>query len=273
MSGFLSVDLLTDFAAFYSTDFIDWRYISSGLYFRPSLWTELLPPWTKELYLCTVAPLLYLLSALLPPPPFPNVQYVFTDSVWHRVHILVEMKQGQCICPHSWIVQCNCTGEGKCNERGWACTPPPSPARTDFTLITECTPESSGRNSVYSVVCDLWGGGRVGGGVLKCTVDHILRENFTLSLTRFRTYKIASPPQTKMTSKDDIKGLMSLKFLRPWVIWTNAYCNCSKGITAYVNGMGRSQKVLTSILFHRLPSLRVKFAPFSVFFTKKKYIW
>ncbi len=29
--------------------------------------------------------------------------------------------------------------------------PPPSPARTDFTLITECTPESSGRNSVYSV--------------------------------------------------------------------------------------------------------------------------
>jgi hypothetical protein len=26
-------------------------------------------------YLCTVAPLLYLLSDLLPPPPFPNVQY------------------------------------------------------------------------------------------------------------------------------------------------------------------------------------------------------
>ncbi len=35
-------------------------------------------------------------------------------------------------------------------------------------------------------------------------------------LTRFRTYKIASPPQTKMTSKDDINGLGSLKFLRPW---------------------------------------------------------
>ncbi len=29
--------------------------------------------------------------------------------------------------------------------------PPPSPARTDFTLITERTPESSGCNSVYSV--------------------------------------------------------------------------------------------------------------------------
>jgi hypothetical protein len=40
---------------------------------------------------------------------------------------------------------------------------------------------------------------------------------YTLFLTRFRTYKIASPPLTKMTSKDDIKGLVSLKFLRPWI--------------------------------------------------------
>jgi hypothetical protein len=38
----------------------------------------------------------------------------------HRVHILVEMKQVQCICPLSWSVQCNFTG----NERGWACTGP-----------------------------------------------------------------------------------------------------------------------------------------------------
>ncbi len=55
-----------------------------------------------------------------------------------------------------------------------------------------------------------------GGGVLNCAVDYILQEFYTLFLTRFRTYKIASPPQTKMTSKDDIKGLLSLKFLRPW---------------------------------------------------------
>jgi hypothetical protein len=41
---------------------------------------------------------------------------------------------------------------------------------------------------------------------------------YTLFLTRFRTYKIASPPQTKMTSEDDIKGLVSLKFLRPWTV-------------------------------------------------------
>ncbi len=38
--------------------------------------------------------------------------------------------------------------------------PPPPPAKTDFTLITECTPESSGCNSVYFVVLDLdlWDG-------------------------------------------------------------------------------------------------------------------
>jgi hypothetical protein len=90
------------------------------------------------LYLCTIAPLRYLLSDLLPPPP-PSQCTEYTDSVL------------------------------------------------------------------------LWGGG----GVLKCTVDHILQEFGTLFLTRFRTYKIASPPLTKMTSKDDIKGWVSLKFLRP----------------------------------------------------------
>ncbi len=99
---------------------------------------ELLPPWAKELYLCAVAPLLYLLSDLLPPFPMYSI---------YRL--------------------CDCGG---------------------------------------------WGG-----GVLKCTVDHILQEFYSLFLTIFRTYKIAfSPPQTKMTSKDDIKGIMSLKFLRPW---------------------------------------------------------
>ncbi len=30
--------------------------------------------------------------------------------------------------------------------------PPPSPARANFTLMIECTPESSGYYSVYSVV-------------------------------------------------------------------------------------------------------------------------
>ncbi len=53
-------------------------------------------------------------------------------------------------------------------------------------------------------VCGHGGGGGV--GVFSCVVDHILQEFNTL--TRFRTYKIATPPKTK-TSKDDIEGLVS----------------------------------------------------------------
>ena len=79
MSAFLKIDLLTHFATLCLTDFIDWRYIHSVVcIFEPAC--ELLPPWMKELYLCTVAPLLYLLSDLLPPPPLPST--VDTDSVW-----------------------------------------------------------------------------------------------------------------------------------------------------------------------------------------------
>jgi hypothetical protein len=53
---FFIIDLLTYIAALCLTDFIDWRYIHSlvGI-FDPAC--ELMPPWTKELYLCTVAPL------------------------------------------------------------------------------------------------------------------------------------------------------------------------------------------------------------------------
>jgi hypothetical protein len=40
---------------------------------------ELLPPWTKELYLCSVAPLLYLLSDLLLKQ---NEQYIQTVYGW-----------------------------------------------------------------------------------------------------------------------------------------------------------------------------------------------
>jgi hypothetical protein len=113
---FFKIDLLTDFAALCLTDFLDWRYIHSlvGIF---DLACELLLPWTKELYLCTVAPL----SSLWPPPPLP-----------------------------------------------------------------------------------------------KLNVDHILQEFYTLFLTRFRTYQNASPPQRKWPGEDDIKGLVSFKFLRPW---------------------------------------------------------
>jgi len=37
MSAFLSVDLLTDFAAFCLTDFIDWRYTHSWFVFSTQL--------------------------------------------------------------------------------------------------------------------------------------------------------------------------------------------------------------------------------------------
>jgi hypothetical protein len=56
-------------------------------------------------------------------------------------------------------------------------------------------------------------------GVLNCAVDHILHE-FLHSVSdqiQNLTYKIASQPQTKIISKDEVKGLLSLKFLRPWI--------------------------------------------------------
>ena len=134
MSAFLSVDLLTDFAAFCLTDFIDWRYTHSWFVFSTQL-VNCCPPWMGSTVECC-------------PSTVP--------SLW---------------------------------------PPPPSPP-------SQCT--------VYARVCDCGGG-----GVLKCTVDHILQEFYTLFLIRFKTYKIASPPITKMTSEDDIKGLVSLKFLRP----------------------------------------------------------
>ncbi len=119
---FFKIDLLTVVAALCLTDFIDWKYIHLMVgIFDPAC--ELLPPWTKELYLWTVAPL----PSLWPHPPKIKVQCIQTV--------------------------CGCG---------------------------------------------------VGGGVVSCVVDHILQEFNTLFLTRFRTYKISKPPQTKMASKDDI---------------------------------------------------------------------
>jgi hypothetical protein len=101
---------------------------------------ELLPPWTKELYLCTVTPL----ASLWPHPPLPKVNVQYLQTV------------------------CHCGG---------------------------------------------------GGGVELCCklVDHILQGFTTLFLTRFRTYKIASPPQKIWPVKTTFRLLVSLKFLRPWI--------------------------------------------------------
>jgi hypothetical protein len=64
------------------------------------------------------------------------------------------------------------------------------------TPLVYCCPStlSETADSVW-----LWGV-----GVLSCVVDHIMQEFNTLFLTRVITYKIATPPQTKMTSKEDI---------------------------------------------------------------------
>jgi hypothetical protein len=122
MSAFLSVDLLTDFATFCLTDFIDWRYSHSWFVFSTQLVNCC--PHGRRNYTLLVYILLPLYWTSLWPPypsPLPNVQYICTDSVW------------------------------------------------------------------------LWGVGGV-------TVDHILQEFYTQFLTRIRTYKIATPPLTKMTS-------------------------------------------------------------------------
>ncbi len=71
---FFKIDLLTDIAALCLTDFIDWYIHSLVGIFDPAC--ELLPPWTKDLYLYTVAPL----SSLWPPPPLPQLNVQF-DSV------------------------------------------------------------------------------------------------------------------------------------------------------------------------------------------------
>ncbi len=61
------------------------------------------------------------------------------------------------------------------------CSPPPPPSQSQSTeMYIHCV---AGRG---------WGGG----GLLSYVGDHILQEFNTLYLTRYRTYKIALPPQT-----------------------------------------------------------------------------
>jgi hypothetical protein len=83
MSPFLSVDLLTDFAAFCLTDFIDWRYTHSWFVFSTQL-VNCCPPWMGRNYTCvllSVAPLLCLLSDLLPPFPMYSIYRQLAGSL------------------------------------------------------------------------------------------------------------------------------------------------------------------------------------------------
>ncbi len=43
----------------------------------------------------------------------------------HTEYIGVEIKEGDCICPLSWGIKSNIVRDGKYNERGWTCNPPP----------------------------------------------------------------------------------------------------------------------------------------------------
>ncbi len=81
--------------------------------------------------------------------------------------------------------------------------PPPPPPPPSWTKCTEYT------GSVW-----VWGGGVGWGGVEMYCGPYSAGVLHSVS-DRIQILKIASPPQTKMTSKDDIKGLVSLKFLRP----------------------------------------------------------
>jgi hypothetical protein len=56
------------------------------------------------------------------PPPLTHCIRVYSILIHTEYIFLLEMKQGYWICPLSWSVHCNFTGDGKCNERGWACT-------------------------------------------------------------------------------------------------------------------------------------------------------
>ncbi len=68
------------------------------------------------------------------------------------------------------------------------------PSTFSVTSPTQLPPSQS-QNTVYTD--SVWLRGEVvgGGGVLSFFGDHILQEFNTLYLTRYRTYKIALPPQ------------------------------------------------------------------------------
>ncbi len=71
MSAFLSVDLLTDIAAFCVTDFIDWRYIHSWFVF-----------FTQLVNCCPHGRRNYTLLVYCCPSTVPSLCTVYTDSVW-----------------------------------------------------------------------------------------------------------------------------------------------------------------------------------------------
>ncbi len=63
--------------------------------------------------------------------------------------------------------------------------------------------------------------------MLGCVVVHILQEFNTLFLTRFRTYKIKTPPQTKTPVKTTVRDCcLYSSFVHGWDI--NGYLGLAK---------------------------------------------
>ncbi len=81
-----------------------------------------------------------------------------------------------------------------------------------------------------------------------CVVDHILQEFYTLFLTRFRTYKIATPSQAKITSNETFRDWCLLSsfvheyihkvctYLRVYLSFNNRY------FIRYESNRGRIKK-------------------------------
>jgi hypothetical protein len=137
MSAFLSVDLLTDFAAFCSTDFIDWRYTHSWFVFSTQLVNCC--PHGQRNYTCVLLPLYCTFSGC---GGVEITEYTYLYKRWNRVSVSNHSAGAYTA---TLLVMVNVI-------KGVGVHPPPSPAQTNFTLMTECTPESRRYYSLYSVV-------------------------------------------------------------------------------------------------------------------------
>ncbi len=97
-------------------------YGTSQLYSRPAAQPRA-PAYSSAVQYGRTGPLY---SRTETPPPsrlVTNTEYIF----------LLEMKNGQYICPLSRSVHFNFTGDSKCNEKVWAC-PPPHPHQPGLIL-------------------------------------------------------------------------------------------------------------------------------------------
>ncbi len=150
MSAFFKIDLFTKFAALCLTGPIDWRYIHSlvGI-FDPAC--KLLPPWTKELYLCTVT----LERSYGGHYGLQMERYFLLKKNKRHVDFLHNLT----VYGFSWIKSCNVMCTVAPLSSLWP-PPPPIPKL----------------NVQYIQIVYVWWGG---GGV-NCAVDHILQVFYPL---------------------------------------------------------------------------------------------